>query len=76
MVVYAFNPSTEETRGRQISWVLSQPSLQSELQNSQGYTEKPSLQKPKLQPPPPPEPKAKQKTFKMKESDNSELSEM
>jgi hypothetical protein len=28
-------------------WVLGQPGLQSELQDSQGYTEKPCLKKPK-----------------------------
>jgi hypothetical protein len=34
-------------RGRWISWVLGQPSLQTEFQDSQGYTEKPCLEKKK-----------------------------
>jgi hypothetical protein len=41
-------------------WVQSQPGLQSEFQDSQGYTEKPCLEKPK--PKPKPKPKQKQKT--------------
>jgi hypothetical protein len=35
-------------RQRQVDfWVLDQPGLQSEFQDSQGYTEKPCLKKPK-----------------------------
>ena len=41
MVAYAFNPSTQEAE----LWVWSQPGLQSEFQDSQGYTEKPCLKK-------------------------------
>jgi hypothetical protein len=37
-------------RQRQVDfWVQGQPSLQSEFQDSQGYTEKPCLEKPKNQ---------------------------
>jgi hypothetical protein len=44
-VAHAFNPSTREAEaGRFLS---SRPGLQSEFQNSQGYTEKPCLKKPK-----------------------------
>ena len=46
MVVHVFNPST----GGQMQtdfWVRGQPGLQSELQGSQGYTEKPCLEKTK-----------------------------
>ena len=39
---YAFNPSTWEAEA-------GQPGLQSEFQDSQGYTEKPCLKKPKQQ---------------------------
>lgn len=45
MAVRAFNPSTcggVWGRGR---WISSQPGLQSELQNSQGYTEKSCFQR-------------------------------
>jgi hypothetical protein len=34
-------------RDRQISEIWGQPDLQSEFQDSQGYTEKPCLEKPK-----------------------------
>ena len=46
MVAHAFNPSTQEAEaGRFLS---SRPAgLQSEFQDSQGYTEKPCLKKPK-----------------------------
>jgi hypothetical protein len=46
VVVHAFNPSTREAEaGRLLS---SRPAgLQSEFQDSQGYTEKPYLEKPK-----------------------------
>jgi hypothetical protein len=37
-------------RQRQVDfWVQGQPGLQSEFQDSQGYTEKPCLEKPKKQ---------------------------
>jgi hypothetical protein len=42
MVVYAFNPSTREAEA---GGVRGQPGLQSEFQDSQGYTEKPCLKK-------------------------------
>jgi hypothetical protein len=46
VVAYAFNPSTQETEaGRFLS--SRKPGLQSEFQDSQGYTEKPYLEKPK-----------------------------
>jgi hypothetical protein len=46
MVVHAFNPSTWEAEaGGFLS--LRLPGLQSELQESQGYTEKPSQKKKK-----------------------------
>jgi hypothetical protein len=46
MVVHAFNPSTWEAEaGRLLS--SGQPGIQSEFQNSQGYTEKPCLKKKK-----------------------------
>jgi hypothetical protein len=42
-VAHAFNP-----RQRQADfWVWGQPGLQSEFQDSQGYTDKPCLKKPK-----------------------------
>jgi hypothetical protein len=37
-------------RQRQADWVPGQPGLQSEFQDSQGYTEKPCLEKPTNQP--------------------------
>jgi hypothetical protein len=46
MVVHAFNPSTREAEaGGFLS--RGQSGLQSEFQDSQGYTEKPCLKKPK-----------------------------
>jgi hypothetical protein len=46
VVAHAFNPSTWEAgAGEFLS--LRQPGLQSEFQDSQGYTEKPCLEKPK-----------------------------
>ena len=46
VVTHAFNPSTWEAKaGRFLS--LGKPGLQSEFQDSQGYTEKPCLKKPK-----------------------------
>jgi hypothetical protein len=45
-VAQAFNPSTREAEAGDF-WVWGQPGLQSELQDSQGYTEKPCLKKQK-----------------------------
>jgi hypothetical protein len=46
VVAHTFSPSTWEAKaGRFLS--SSQPGLQSEFQDSQGYTEKPSLEKTK-----------------------------
>jgi hypothetical protein len=44
--VYAFNPSTWEAEAGG-SQVRDHPGLQSEFQDSQGYTEKPCLEKTK-----------------------------
>jgi hypothetical protein len=44
MVAHAFNPSTREAEVVDF-WVWGQPGLQSEFQDSQGYTEKPCLEK-------------------------------
>jgi hypothetical protein len=41
-VGHTFNPSTQEAEAEDLCW----PALQSKLQNSQGYTEKPCLEKP------------------------------
>jgi hypothetical protein len=46
VVAHAFNPSTWGQRQVDF-WVWGQPDLQSEFQDSQGYTEKPCLEKPK-----------------------------
>jgi hypothetical protein len=45
VVVCAFNPSTGGSWGvgQEDFWVRGQPGLQSEFQDSQGYTEKPCL---------------------------------
>jgi hypothetical protein len=43
MMVWVFNPSTREAEAGGFLWVRSQPGLQSEYQDSQGYTEKPCL---------------------------------
>jgi hypothetical protein len=43
-VAHAFNPNTQEAEQVDF-WVLGQPGLQSEFQDSQGYTEKPCLEK-------------------------------
>jgi hypothetical protein len=45
VVAHPFNPSTWEAEAD--FWVQGQPGLQSEFQDSQGYTEKPCLEKPK-----------------------------
>jgi hypothetical protein len=51
-------------RQRQVDfWVRDQPGLQSEFQDSQGYTEKPCLKKPKNQ-------KQKQKTKQTNKKDS------
>jgi hypothetical protein len=44
VVAHAFNPSTWRQRQADF-WVRGQPGLQSEFQDSQGYTEKPCLEK-------------------------------
>jgi hypothetical protein len=46
VVAHAFNPSTWETEAGRFL-IRGQPDLQSEFQDSQGYTEKPCLEKPK-----------------------------
>jgi hypothetical protein len=46
VVAHTFIPALR--RQRQVDfWVQGQPGLQSEFQDSQGYTEKPCLEKPK-----------------------------
>ena len=62
MVVHAFNPSTREAEAEDF-WVRGQPGLQSDFQDSQGYTEKPCLGKPK---------KKKKKKKKKKEKKGKE----
>ena len=47
MVIHAFNPSTWEAEAGDLSQGQGQPGLQSEFQESQGYTEKTCLEKPK-----------------------------
>jgi hypothetical protein len=46
MVAHTFNPSTWEAEAGGF-FVRGQPGLQSEFQDSQGYTEKPCLEKEK-----------------------------
>ena len=49
-MAHAFSPNTRRQRQRQRQvdfWVPGQPGLQSEFQDSQGYTEKPCLRKTK-----------------------------
>jgi hypothetical protein len=43
VVMHTFSPITWEAEAGRSLWVQSQPGLQSEFQNSQGYTEKPCL---------------------------------
>ena len=43
MVAHAFNSSTQEAKEGRTSW--GQPDLQSDFQDSQGYTQKPCLRK-------------------------------
>jgi hypothetical protein len=47
VVALTFNPSTWEAEAGGFL-IQGQPGLQSELQDSQGYTEKPCLKKPKI----------------------------
>jgi hypothetical protein len=44
VVGHAFDPSTWEAEASEDFWVLGQPGLQSEFQDSQDYTEKPCLE--------------------------------
>jgi hypothetical protein len=46
VVAHAFNPSTWRQRQADL-WVQGQPGLQSEFQETQGFTEKPCLKKQK-----------------------------
>ena len=43
MVTHVFNTNTWETVVDRSLWVISQPGLQNEFQDSQSYTEKPYL---------------------------------
>jgi hypothetical protein len=55
VVVRAFNSRTQKAGAAGSLWVRDQPGLQSEFQDSQGYTEKPCLRnKPKPKPKPKP----------------------
>jgi hypothetical protein len=56
VVAHAFNPSTQEAEAG--GFLSSTPGLQSEFQDTQGYTEKLCLEKPK------PKPKKKKKRKK------------
>jgi hypothetical protein len=47
VVAHAFNPSTPGRQRQGDFWVGGQPGLQSEFQDSQGYTDKPCLKKKK-----------------------------
>jgi hypothetical protein len=47
VVGHAFNPSTREAEAGGSLWVKTQSGLQSEFQDSQGYTEKPCLRRKK-----------------------------
>lgn len=44
-MVHTFNPRTQETEAGVILWVLDQPGLQSEFQDTPKLQEKPCLQK-------------------------------
>jgi hypothetical protein len=46
-MVHAFNPGSWRQRQADF-WVRGQRGLQSEFQDSQGYTEEPCLEKPKI----------------------------
>ena len=56
VVAHAFNPSTREAEAG--GFLSSRPAVQSEFQDSQGYTEKPCLEKPKKE-----KEKKRKKTF-------------
>jgi hypothetical protein len=58
VVAHTFNPSTWEAEAGKFP---GQPGLQSEFQDSQGYTEKPCLKKPKTKTNNRPPPKKKKK---------------
>ena len=45
IVLHTFNPSTGEVEAGGSLWLWGQPGLQSEFQDSQGYTEKSCLKK-------------------------------
>ena len=63
-MAHAFNPG----RQRQLDlWVQGQPGLQSEFQDSQGYTEKPCLEKAKKKK------KKKKKTLKIKKKKKKKI---
>ena len=47
VVVHTFNPSPWEAEAGRALWVQGQPVKFCEFQDSQGYTEKPCLEKPK-----------------------------
>jgi hypothetical protein len=47
VVAHNFNPSTQKAEAAAFLWVRGQPGLQSEFQDSQGYTEKPCFEKTK-----------------------------
>jgi hypothetical protein len=72
VVAQAFNPSTQEA---QAGGFLSsrQPGLQSEFQDSQGYTEKPCLEKPKKNKKTKKKKNKKQKTKQNKTKNHSEV---
>jgi hypothetical protein len=76
VVAHAFNPSTWQAEaGGFLS--SSQPGLQSEFQDSQGYTEKPCLQKPKTENQKPKKKKKKKKKRKKKKKDkNGDISKI
>jgi hypothetical protein len=46
MVAHTFNPSTGEAKASESLWTWGRPDLQSEFQDSQGYTERPCHEKP------------------------------
>ena len=48
IVAHPFNPSTQEAEAGRFLSVQSQPALQIEFQDSQGYTERPCLRKKNL----------------------------
>jgi hypothetical protein len=50
VVAHTFSPSTQEAQAGGSLWVGGQPSLQSQFQYRQGYTEKPCLKKAQTKP--------------------------